>query len=263
MGPGWWVVGGRVVLFCGPAYLPTRMLLLPTSTPVTPFSGDFEKWFADMSILPKDKHFAFFSFDRVFRYVYDPSLHDHGHVKVTYKDLLARKGSTVDAEWAPVEEMTTTFPKVFKDGFVEQKVNVTSKKGVRFVLKPPDLRCEPPREPLNVNKDWKPAESCRQILKHCSTDLSERDIAFWNGLQDFHLKFNHAEQALTYAHPFRDSVRDIAPIFAIAALLMHTCPSCRFQIFLSRWSSQRLKAVSFGTSSMEHRILYFQCSRSS
>jgi hypothetical protein len=47
--------------------------------------------------------FARHSFDNVWRYLYDPNHPEHGCVTVTYKERLSKRGTSLEAEWLPIE----------------------------------------------------------------------------------------------------------------------------------------------------------------
>ena len=111
---------------------------------------DFEAWLRGMVNEETghnlfEKGMARYSFDNVFRYYYvGPELHEHGGVKVVYKDRLSRTATALDAEWAPLEEKMRPAPS-HRPG-PPTKVNVTTEKGIVFVQHPPSLKKDAPLE---------------------------------------------------------------------------------------------------------------------
>ena len=65
--------------------------------------------------------------------------------KVTYKERVSYRGEANEAEWAPIERVSTTLG----DGSTVER-NVTQTRGVEFMSRPPDLRQEPRREAFST-----------------------------------------------------------------------------------------------------------------
>lgn len=157
---------------------------------------DLEQWLSQMvpgvdSSLFEGK-FARYSFDNVYRYTYvGNELWEHGGVKVTYKQRLSHKGTPLDAEWAPLERVVGKL----HNSNVQVSKNVTTKGGVSFIPRPPDLRREPSREEWNDKHDTASA-ACKSIISgRAAGDLSNEDKLRWRLLQAMHEKCNHSWSA--------------------------------------------------------------------
>ena len=72
-----------------------------------------------------------------------------------------------------------------------KKRNKTTKNGVRFVVRPPDLTKEPGLEAFNTNKDktgesTKPVDSIRAIIRKRGKGMLARVKLFWEKLLQYH-----------------------------------------------------------------------------
>ena len=124
------------------------------------------------------RQFKRYTFDNVFRYDYvGVDLAKHGGVKVTYKDRLSRRGSYLDAEYAPAMETTD------KEGRTR---NTTTDDGILFVNRPPDLRRDAPRESFSDKHADKPTAAIKSLLKAWKPELEGKATASWEALQALH-----------------------------------------------------------------------------
>lgn len=151
---------------------------------------DFEAWLRGMVNEDTghnlfEKGMARYSFDNVFRYYYvGPELHEHGGVKVVYKDRLSRTATALDAEWAPLEEKTRPAPSD-RPG-PPTKVNVTTEKGIVFVQHPPSLKKAAPLEDFaervpNKQPSYKIEAMLKQMAK--VDGMSTSEVREWRALQ--------------------------------------------------------------------------------
>ena len=125
------------------------------------------------------KQFKRYTFDNVFKYEYvGTAMAKHGGVKVVYKDRLSRTGTHFDAEWAPVEE---------KKDVNGRTVNATTEDGILFVMRPPDLRRDAPREAYSEKGRELPLQSCTTILKHWpGNELGVTGVSSWQAFKELH-----------------------------------------------------------------------------
>ena len=128
----------------------------------------------------------------VYKYSYVESLHSHGNVLVQYKSNIQWRGSAREAEWSPIATVVKEMPQADDSEELEEvQCNVSKPKGVRFVLKPPDLRIFPEREAhkKDIDKDANkhtPEKQCRAVLSARSSDLPPASLLFWKALEQFH-----------------------------------------------------------------------------
>lgn len=167
---------------------------------------NLEKWLGEMVAGKVDSslfcgEFARYSFDNVFKYEYKGASHwQHGGVHVVYKDRLSWTGTANDAEWAPIYRVTK--PGV-TPGAPPVVQNATTKEGVLFVPRPPDMRTEPEREEWNMETNQKQAAACRGILKHRRDgELSTDDKRFWFLMQTIHERTAHSSAMQNLPHTF-------------------------------------------------------------
>ena len=160
---------------------------------------DFEAWLRGMVNEETghnlfEKGMARYSFDNVFRYYYvGPVLHEHGGVKVVYKDRLSRTGSALDAEWAPLEEKMRPAPSHMPGP--PTKVNVTTEKGILFVQHPPSLTKNAPLEAFADREGKKqPSYKIEAMLKQMVKvdGMTASEVREWRAL--------HAMQARPHAN---------------------------------------------------------------
>ena len=147
---------------------------------------DFTRWAEDQKLFGTLKYVKQV---RVWRYNYDITNWQHGGVTVQRKEKLAWKGTSREAEWSPIQRETHLRPNA--DGEMEEMpVNVSQPGGHRFVLRPPDMRKEPPREPLATEDDASklkdPASVIERLLKVRGGSLSQKACSFWKVLQKLH-----------------------------------------------------------------------------
>ena len=126
----------------------------------------------------------------VYRYTYDPELVEHGCVCVQYKTNISWKGNAREAEWSPISRVEREMNSGDADDDAQVvECNVSKRKGVRFVTKPPDLRTPPRREPFDAKGEkYSPAAHCQAILNSRWKELSTRARSFWKCLGMFHSK---------------------------------------------------------------------------
>ena len=151
---------------------------------------DFKGWFQNMAPDLEEGNnmfegdFARFTFDNVFSYMYvGAALASHGGVKMTYKERLSTRGDSREAEWLPIERQ--------KD-LKGNEINATTNSGVTFIDHPPDLRSNPLIEPFHEEKEDKPADSARRVLKTFKDSLDPEATADWQALQQLHSSAPHA-----------------------------------------------------------------------
>lgn len=168
---------------------------------------NLDKWLGEMVAGKVDSslfcgEFARYSFDNVFKYEYKGASHwKHGGVHVVYKDRLSWKGTANDAEWAPIERVTK--PGI-TPGAPPVVQNVTTKDGVLFIPRPPDMRTEPEREEWNMETNQKQFAACRGILKHRREgELSTDDKRFWYLMQTIHDGTAHSGAMKNLPHTFQ------------------------------------------------------------
>lgn len=133
------------------------------------------------------------SADRAYLYKYDESNWAHGCVTVQFKGAVAYKGSAREAEWGPIQGAKRWVPSPDGDGQVQVDVNESKPFGVRFVIKPPDLREEPPREPFADAKVDKVVEAVRKIIEVRGDDLTPHGMAHWEALRAVHSEYREAQ----------------------------------------------------------------------
>ena len=121
----------------------------------------------------------------VYRYKHEKNLKIHGCVKVQYKRKVAWTGNSVDAEFGPLEESEMEVPTEDGEAIQKVKVNKSTKNGVRFVLKPPDLTKEPKREELKT-QEFDPAKAISLLLWKRGCDLDSGATEYWRALEKFH-----------------------------------------------------------------------------
>ena len=135
---------------------------------------DFKHWFDGMGL--SEGEFGRFTFDMVFNYEYvGPALASHGGVRVTCKKRLSDVGSAAEAEWLPIFQTTNA------DG---DKVNRTEPEGIRFLVRPPDLRSEPRSEAFTDTKEDKGSTMARSALKFPGISRGSADE--WAALAQLH-----------------------------------------------------------------------------
>lgn len=122
---------------------------------------------------------------RVYRYTYDEKLWKHGCVLVQYKENIAFKGNSVEAEWAPIATIEEEMPTADGEGVEMRKRNVSVPTGVRFVFRPPDLRVSIRREPWEKD-DFSPAQRIAYLLARRQNDMSADALKSWKFLQRLH-----------------------------------------------------------------------------
>ena len=106
---------------------------------------DFTTWFNqyvpdDVASGSRRGDFARYAFDMVYSYEYQGvSLWNHGGVKMSFKNRLSMQPTYRESDFSPIET-------VIDDR--GEKRNVTTEGGIRFMMKPPDLRFDPAVEPF-------------------------------------------------------------------------------------------------------------------
>ena len=158
------------------------------------FHWDFANW--DFRKMMQDMHVVSsklkgINSKMVYKYSYQESLHSHGNVLVQYKKNIQWRGNAREAEYSPITTVVKEMPQADDSEELEEvKCNVSTEKGVRFVLKPPDLRIFPPREAFKVDEERgekkTPAKQCRAVISARSLDLPPASIAFWKALEQYH-----------------------------------------------------------------------------
>ena len=134
----------------------------------------------------------------VYRYTYDPELVEHGCVCVQYKTNISWKGDAREAEWSPIFRVEREMNSGDADDDAQVvECNVSKRRGVRFVTKPPDLRTPPRREPFDAKGEkYSPAAHCRAILNSRWKQLSSRAKCFWKCLMLFHSKAGEVAESV-------------------------------------------------------------------
>ena len=134
----------------------------------------------------------------VYRYTYDPELVEHGCVCVQYKTNISWKGNAREAEWSPISRVEREMNSGDADDDAQVvECNVSKRKGVRFVTKPPDLRTPPRREPFDAKGEkYSPAAHCQAILNSRWKELSARARSFWRCLSLFHSKAGQVAESV-------------------------------------------------------------------
>lgn len=131
---------------------------------------------------------------KAFEYSYAEELWEHGCVKVQYKDDIAYKGSAREAEWSPIETIEEEMPTMDGEGSEKVKVNVSKPRGVRFIMRPPDLRIPPRKDPFKKSEDGDEttiAENISRLLR--KRDLPEEAQRSWKALEKLHAQGPRAE----------------------------------------------------------------------
>ena len=124
-----------------------------------------------------------------YQYLYDESLPEHGCVLVQYKSNISWQGNSREAEWSPIMRVEREMNIGEADDEAQLvECNVSRPKGVRFVLKPPDLRIKPRREPFDAKADDKdsPSKQCKGVVNKRWADLTPSSRSFWKCLALFH-----------------------------------------------------------------------------
>ena len=126
-----------------------------------------------------------------YQYVHEPKLPEHGCVLVQYKSNISWTGNSRDAEGGPLMRAEKEM-NVGEGGDEAELVecNVSKPRGVRFVIKPPDLRMRPRREPFDQKSDetkkYAPSKQCKAVLNKRGDDMSPASRSFWKCLSHFH-----------------------------------------------------------------------------
>ena len=148
-------------------------------------------WAESLNVIGTLKHIKH---THCFVYSYDIANWQHGGVTVQYKKSIAWKGTWREAELSPIERETQLLPDA-QGELAETEVNVSNPNGLRFIVRPPDLRREPPRAKLDEEKT-DPASLIAKLLKTAAVgDLSPAAVSFWGMLKKLHGK--HGQRAET------------------------------------------------------------------
>ena len=150
---------------------------------------DFEDWMK--SLLVVSSKLKGIQSKRVYVYTYDEALWEHGGVRVQYKEKIHWEGTAREAELSPIETVEEDWPTADGEGTERVKVNKSKPGGVRFIVKPPDLRKKPRREPWDLS--GLATDTIPKILGRRSEDLDETAKASWRALNEMHEKASNAQ----------------------------------------------------------------------
>ena len=156
------------------------------------FHWNFANW--DLRCLMKEMNVVSSSLKGIsskmaYQYVYDESRTEHGCVLVQYKTNISWQGNAREAEWSPIMRVEREMNIGEADDEAQLvECNVSRPKGVQFVVKPPDLRIKPRREPFDTKDEDKnsPSKQCKGVLNKRWSDLTPSSRSFWKCLSLFH-----------------------------------------------------------------------------
>lgn len=158
---------------------------------------DFKSWFNqyvpdDLLSGTKKGILSRISYDNVYKYEYcDGALPRHGGVKVTCKDRLSRESSYQEADFGPIERVVDD---------TGTRRNVTTKDGIIFVMKPPDLRFPPSMEAYTEKSQSKTTREDEEDLPCVAAKgigrafphLDEDSLDDWQALYSLHSQAPHS-----------------------------------------------------------------------
>lgn len=142
---------------------------------------------------------------KVFRYSYSEDVWQHGCVLMQYKDNIGFKGTSKEAEWSPIMTVEEEVPTMDGEGVEMSKRNVSTVNGVRFVVRPPDLRCHVRREPWDQSDKYTPAASIKFMLKRREKDMNADDLRSWSLLKKVHEMATNSSTFPKLPHTVSDS----------------------------------------------------------
>ena len=149
---------------------------------------DFTTWFNqyvpdDVASGSRRGDFARYAFDMVYSYEYQGvSLWNHGGVKMTCKNRLSMQPTYRESDFSPIET-------VIDDR--GEKRNVTTEGGIRFMMKPPDLRFDPAVEPFDKDDGDKPGFAAKGVAK-AFPHLDQNAVDDWQALYTIHKNAPHS-----------------------------------------------------------------------